>query len=57
MKAWKIICASKRACRRLSSKEELCLTKFIGFELEKNFFDIAKKRIDEAIVKREQSLF
>lgn len=31
--------------------------KFIGFELEKNFFDIAKKRIDEAIAKKVQSLF
>ena len=31
--------------------------KFIGFELEKNFYDIAKKRIDEAIAKRAQSLF
>lgn len=31
--------------------------KFIGFELEKNFFDIAKKRIDDAIAKKEQSLF
>ena len=31
--------------------------KFIGFELEKNFFDIAKKRIDEAIAKKAQSLF
>ena len=30
---------------------------FIGFELEKNFYDIAKKRIDEAIAKRAQSLF
>ena len=30
---------------------------FIGFETEKNFYDIAKKRIDEAIAKREQSLF
>ena len=31
--------------------------KFIGFELEKNFFDIAKKRIDDAIAKKEQALF
>lgn len=31
--------------------------KFIGFELEKNFYDIAKKRIDEAIAKKAQSLF
>ena len=31
--------------------------RFIGFELEKNFFEIAKRRIDEAIVQREQSLF
>lgn len=30
---------------------------FIGFETEKNFFDIAKKRIDDAIAKKEQSLF
>ena len=31
--------------------------RFIGFETEKNFYDIAKKRIEEAIAKREQSLF
>ena len=31
--------------------------RFIGFETEQKFFDIAKKRIDEAIAKREQSLF
>ena len=31
--------------------------RFIGFETEKNFFDISKQRIDEAIAKREQSLF
>ena len=30
---------------------------FIGFEKEKNFYDISQKRIDEAIAKREQSLF
>lgn len=30
---------------------------FIGFELEKKFFDIAQKRIDETIAHREQSLF
>ena len=30
---------------------------FIGFELEKNFYDIAQKRIDEAIAKKAQSLF
>ena len=30
---------------------------FIGFETEKNFYDISQKRIDEAIAKREQSLF
>ena len=29
---------------------------FIGFELEKNFYDIAQKRIDEAIAKKAQSL-
>ena len=31
--------------------------RFIGFELEKNFYEIAKKRIDEAVAKRAQSLF
>ena len=31
--------------------------KFIGFEKEQNFFEIAQKRMDEAIAKREQSLF
>lgn len=31
--------------------------KFIGFETEKKYFDIAKKRIDDAIAKKEQSLF
>ena len=31
--------------------------RFIGFEKEKNFFEIAQKRINEAIAKREQSLF
>ena len=30
---------------------------FIGFELEENFFEIAEKRIAEAVAKREQSLF
>ena len=30
---------------------------FIGFELEENFFEIAEKRITEAVAKREQSLF
>ena len=30
---------------------------FIGFELEENFFNIAEKRISEAVAKREQSLF
>ena len=30
---------------------------FIGFELEENFFNIAEKRIAEAVAKREQSLF
>lgn len=31
--------------------------RFIGFESEEKFYDIAKKRIDEAIAQREQSLF
>ena len=31
--------------------------KFIGYELDEQFFEIARKRIDEAIAKREQSLF
>lgn len=31
--------------------------KFIGFETEKNFFEIAKKRIDKAIEDRELKLF
>ena len=31
--------------------------RFIGFETEQKFFDIAQKRLDEAIAKREQSLF
>ena len=31
--------------------------KFIGLELEKNFYDIAKKRIDEALAKKQQELF
>lgn len=31
--------------------------RFIGFETEQKFFDIARRRIDEAIAKREQSLF
>ena len=30
---------------------------FIGFELNENFFNIAQKRIDEAIAQRAQSLF
>ncbi len=30
---------------------------FIGFETDEKFFNIAQKRIDEAIAKREQSLF
>lgn len=31
--------------------------RFIGFETEQKFFDIAQKRIDEAIAQRERSLF
>ena len=31
--------------------------RFIGFEIDERYFGIAKKRIDEAIAKREQSLF
>lgn len=31
--------------------------RFIGFETEKRFFDIAEKRISEAVAQREQSLF
>lgn len=31
--------------------------RFIGFELEKNFYEIAGKRISEAVAKKEQSLF
>lgn len=31
--------------------------RFIGFETEQKFYDIAARRIDEAIAKREQSLF
>ena len=31
--------------------------KFIGFETEQKFFDIAKQRIDKAIAEGEQSLF
>lgn len=31
--------------------------RFIGFETEQKFYEIARKRIDEAIAKREQSLF
>ena len=31
--------------------------RFIGFEIEKKFYDIAEKRISEAVAKREQSLF
>ena len=30
---------------------------FIGFELDEKFFEISKRRIDEAVAKREQSLF
>lgn len=30
---------------------------FIGFELEQKFFDIAQRRIDEAIAAKAQSLF
>ena len=30
---------------------------FIGYELDEQFFDVARKRIDEAIAQREQSLF
>ena len=31
--------------------------RFIGFELDEGYYEIAKRRIDEAIAKREQSLF
>lgn len=31
--------------------------RFIGFETEQKFYDIARRRIDEAIAQREQSLF
>ena len=31
--------------------------KFIGFEKEQNFFEIAQKRIDEALAKKRQELF
>ena len=31
--------------------------RFIGYEKEENFFEIAQRRIDEAIVQKEQSLF
>ena len=31
--------------------------RFIGFELETKFYDIAEKRIGEAVAKRAQSLF
>ena len=31
--------------------------KFIGFETEKNFFDIAEKRISEALAQKQQELF
>lgn len=31
--------------------------KFIGYEIDENFFDIAVKRIEDAIAEREQSLF
>ena len=30
---------------------------FIGYEIDEKYFDIARRRIDEAIAKREQSLF
>ena len=30
---------------------------FIGFELDEKFFNIAEKRISEAVAKKEQSLF
>lgn len=31
--------------------------RFIGYELDERYFDVARKRIDEAIAQREQSLF
>ena len=31
--------------------------KFIGFEIDEKYFDIAKKRIDEALAKKSQELF
>lgn len=31
--------------------------RFIGFELERKFFEAAKSRLDEAIIRRQQSLF
>lgn len=31
--------------------------RFIGFETETKFYDIAKKRIDEALAKKAQELF
>ena len=31
--------------------------KFIGFELEKKYYDIAEKRIAEALAKKQQGLF
>ena len=31
--------------------------RFIGFEIDEQYFEIAKRRIDEAIAKKEQSLF
>lgn len=31
--------------------------RFIGFEKEKNFFEIAQKRIEEALAKKQQELF
>ena len=31
--------------------------KFVGYELDEKFFNVAQKRIDEAIAEREQSLF
>jgi len=30
---------------------------FIGYEIDEHFYDVARKRIDEAIAQREQSLF
>ena len=30
---------------------------FIGFEIDEKYFEVAKRRMDEAIVQRGQSLF